>query len=131
LSEIQTQSLVGAAQETQVRALLTPFAHVAWTAIAAGALWRAKGNAPMTIRPFLAGSFWKAFLIPVVLHMLWDSPIPPLLDLKFLVIGVVAWFVVLGLVQQGLWQVRNEQQAPRQEGQSATGAAAPVPGGSA
>lgn len=127
---LNTQSLVAAVQETQVRALLAPFAHGAWTAIAAGALWRAKGNAPMTIRPFLEGRFWRAFLIPVVLHMLWNSPIPPLLDLKFLLIGVVAWFVVLGLVQQGLWQVRDEQHALKPEGQPAAGAATLALGGS-
>lgn len=106
---LKTQSLLAAANETQVRALLSPFAHVAWTAIAAGALWRAKGDAPMTLKPFMDAAFWRAFLIPVALHMLWDSPIPPLLDVKYVAIGVVAWFVVLGLVQQGLWQVRDGQ----------------------
>lgn len=121
---LNTQSLMAAAQETQVRAVLSPFAHVAWTAIAAGALWRAKGDAPMTVKPFMDAAFWKAFLIPVVLHMLWDSPIPPLLDLKYLAIGIVAWFVVLGLVQQGLWQVRDGQRAPGPAGQPAPGAAA-------
>jgi RsiW-degrading membrane proteinase PrsW (M82 family) len=128
---LKTQSLIAAAHETQVRALLSPFAHVAWTAIAAGALWRAKGAAPMTIRPFLNGGFWKAFLIPVVLHMLWNSPLPAVLDFKFLTIGVIAWFVVFGLVQQGLWQIRDVQRIPGPENQSLTAAATAVPGGGA
>jgi len=41
----------------------------------------------------------------------------------------VAWFVVFGLVQQGLWQVRVEQQALKHEGQAATGAATLALGG--
>lgn len=125
---LEAQSLTAAVSVTQVRALLSPFGHVPWTAIAAGALWRAKGDAPMTIKPFTDGSFWKAYLIPVVLHMLWDSPVPALFFLKYIAIGIVGWFVVFGLVQQGLWQVRDEQRASGPARQATV--IAPAPAGS-
>jgi RsiW-degrading membrane proteinase PrsW (M82 family) len=91
------------------RAVLSPFAHVAWTAIAAGALWRVKGARRFSPAMFLDGSFLGAFSIPVVLHMIWNSPLPSPFYLKHLACGFVSWFVLFGLVQQGLRQVKSEQ----------------------
>jgi RsiW-degrading membrane proteinase PrsW (M82 family) len=54
-------------------------------------------------------TFLRAFLIPVGLHMIWNSPLPSPLYLKQLVLGGVGWFVLFGLVQQGLRQVKAEQ----------------------
>jgi len=93
----------------RLRAFLTPFGHVAWTAIAAGALWRAKGDRNLTPAIFMDQKFLKAFSIPVLLHMIWNSPLPSPYHILQLVLGVVGWFVVFGLVQQGLYQVRDEQ----------------------
>lgn len=97
-----------------MRALLSPFGHVAWTAIAAGALWRVKGSRPVDFEMFLQPRFWRTFAVPVVLHMIWNSPLPDFLYLKFVVLGTVAWFVIFALVQQGLRQVRDEQVARTQ-----------------
>jgi RsiW-degrading membrane proteinase PrsW (M82 family) len=108
---LNARSLGAATDNIQLRALLAPFGHVAWTAISAGALWRAKGEGPITVATFTAPTFLKAFLIPVVLHMFWNLPIELPLMGKYVVVGVVAWFVVFGLVQQGLKQVKAEQKA--------------------
>jgi protease PrsW len=93
----------------QLRALLTPFGHVAWTAIAAGALWRARGEQSFQIQMLLDGRFLKTLTIPMALHMAWDSPFSSPFDIHLIVLGVIGWFVVFGLVQQGLRQVRDEQ----------------------
>lgn len=97
-----------------IRAFLTPFGHVAWTAIAAGALWRAKGTRPLTLSVFGEIGFLKAFSIPVALHMIWNSPLPSPFWSKHLVLGAIGWFVLFGLVQQGLRQVRDEQREATQ-----------------
>jgi protease PrsW len=93
----------------QVRAFLTPFGHVAWTAIAAGALWRVKSDQRFRLHLLLDGSFLKTMAIPVLLHMAWDAPFSSPFDLHLIVLGVIGWFVVFGLVQQGLRQIRDEQ----------------------
>lgn len=95
------------------RGVLSPFGHIVWTAIAGAALWRAKGAQPFRMSMLLNGKFWHLFLIPVILHVLWNSPL--LLNIpyhgRFLLLGFVAWFVVIALVQEGLKELRAEKLA--------------------
>ena len=94
----------------QTRAFLTPFGHVAWTAICAGALWRVKGDSHFQVGMLLEPAFLRTMAIPMTLHMLWNAPFQLPLEMKPVAIGVVGWFVVFGLVQQGLHQVREQQE---------------------
>lgn len=98
-------------QVLRTRAFLTPWGHVAWTAIAAGAFWRIKGSQPMRLSMLLDNRFLKAFMIPVVLHTLWDAPWQLPFDGNYIISALVSWYVVFGLVQQGLRQVKEEQKA--------------------
>jgi RsiW-degrading membrane proteinase PrsW (M82 family) len=93
----------------QKRAFLTPFGHVAWTAICSGALWRIKGDSRFQVGMLLEPAFLKTMAIPMLLHMLWNAPFQLPFELKHIGIGIVGWFVVFGLVQQGLHQVRERQ----------------------
>jgi RsiW-degrading membrane proteinase PrsW (M82 family) len=58
---------------------------------------------------FVNKRFLGAFLFPIALHMIWNSPIPSPFYLKHILLGILGWFIVFGLVQQGLWQIRDEQ----------------------
>jgi RsiW-degrading membrane proteinase PrsW (M82 family) len=93
----------------QTRAFLTPFGHVAWTAIAAAALWRVKGDGSFQPGMLLYSTFLKTMVIPMMLHMLWNAPVQLPFELVHIGIGIVGWFVVFGLVQQGLHQIREQQ----------------------
>lgn len=98
------------------RGWLSPFGHVVWTAIAAGALWRVKKEGVFELR-MLNATFWKTFSVPVVCHMLWDSKIamgvagePQVWNyLVTLALGAISWYVAFKLVQEGLKQVRTMQ----------------------
>jgi RsiW-degrading membrane proteinase PrsW (M82 family) len=96
-------------QVLRLRGVLAPLGHVAWTALAAGAFWRVKMDKPMSAAMLFDSRFLKAFMIPVVLHAIWDAP----WQLPFwgnqILTGIVTWYVVFGLVQQGLRQVKEEQ----------------------
>ncbi len=55
-----------------LRGVESPLGHVAWTAIAAGAFWRVKGDKPTSPAMLLDTRFLKAFAIPVLMHTIWD-----------------------------------------------------------
>jgi len=112
-----TKNVEAMVQSIYLRAAITPFGHIAWTAISAGALWRAKIKYPSWAAALGDRSFLKMMAIPVTLHALWNLslggplqglPLAGLFEiLKQCAIGVVGWYIVLGLVQQGLRQIKT------------------------
>lgn len=106
-----------------MRALMAPFGHVVWTAVTAGAYWyvmglkvaaheRAKEDTSIDFSIFADMRFLRLALIPVGLHMLWNSGIVwAKLGLYpgTIAMGVVAWIIALRLVKQGCDQIKIEQ----------------------
>ena len=112
-----------------VRGMLSPFGHIAWTAMAGAALWRVKGAQPCAIAMLKDVRFLKIFGIAVVLHMLWNSPLNLPFYGKYALLGVAAWIVILALIQDGLKELREEKaktSAGRKEGVPANGPTVPV-----
>ena len=97
------------------RGILSPLGHIVWTAIAGAALWRVKGDKEFNFSMLGNGKFWHLFLISVVLHSVWDVSIPVLDNFpyfgKYILLGAIAWFVVLALIQEGLKELRAEKVA--------------------
>jgi RsiW-degrading membrane proteinase PrsW (M82 family) len=50
-----------------------------------------------------------------VLHMLWNSPLELPLFGKYIGLGMVAWTVILALIQDGLQQLRVEKVAAMEQ----------------
>jgi len=68
-----------------LRALLAPFGHGTWTALAAGGIWRGKARGLRLVDAPVFGGFVAA----VGLHTLWDwQPLPD--------VPAVAWFLAIG-----------------------------------
>lgn len=105
-----------------LRAFLSPFTHVIWTAAAAGALWRVKQDRPFEVSMLFDWRFLRVFLIVVVLHALWNSPLTlPVvggmsgyLALR-IVFGLVGWLIIFLLVQAGLRQIKVAQREQSSE----------------
>ena len=105
----------------QVRALITPFGHIVWTAITAGAYWLVLRQRIMEgLRDYNSTGidwsiltdirFLRIAIIPVLLHLVWNTGwLAGFGLLRFLVLGVIAWAVALRLVQAGLQQIRDEK----------------------
>jgi RsiW-degrading membrane proteinase PrsW (M82 family) len=99
-TDAMTQNLI-------IRGFLSPFAHVVWTAIAAGALWRVSRGGPLSMESFLNWRFASPFLVVVALHFVWNSSFfdgVPFFG-KYLVLGAIAWIVALGLLFGGFREV--------------------------
>ena len=86
------------------RGVLSPFGHIAWTAIAAGALWRVSYANSFNLQALRDPRFLKLFALPVILHAFWDLPIHVPFLANFAVLGVIAVVAVLSLLQSGLRQ---------------------------
>jgi RsiW-degrading membrane proteinase PrsW (M82 family) len=108
------RGVIGMLQILRLRGILAPLGHVAWTALAAGAFWRVKQDKKTSVAMLFDKRFLKAFMIPVVLHAIWDAPWQLPFSGNQILTGIVAWYMVFGLVQQGLRQVKEEQKAQLQ-----------------
>lgn len=96
-----------------MRGALSPFAHVVWSAIAGAALWRVKRGRPFAFGMLSQGRFLRLFLVPVAFHMVWNSHWELWFYGKYLILGALAWIVVLSLLQEGLREIREEQMKSR------------------
>jgi hypothetical protein len=111
----------------RLRGLLSPFGHIAWTAIAAAALWRARAGGGPLLPSLAEKRFLILFAVPVGLHFIWNLPFSGPFMIKYLLLGFVAYVVIFSLVQTGLGEVRESALA-----RAATpGAAAAGPGAGA
>ena len=96
-------------QNINMRGLLSPFCHIVWSAIAGCALWRVINGHKFKWRMLCDERFIRLLLVPVILHMIWNSPLQLPYFGTFIILGFVGWFVCLSLVQEGLHEIADEQ----------------------
>ena len=105
-----------------LRAMLAPCGHVVWTSITAGAYWRVlslkvqqgerlAGDRKIDTSIFFDMRFLSIAVIPIILHMAWNAGIALEQFGNIAAIGyfVIAWVVLLRLVQAGINQVKEEK----------------------
>lgn len=92
-----------------IRGVLSPLGHIVWSAIAGCALWRVIKGRTFKWSMLCDEKFIRLFLVPVFLHMVWNSPLQLPLYGTFLIVGAVGWIVCLSLVQEGLHEVAAEK----------------------
>jgi RsiW-degrading membrane proteinase PrsW (M82 family) len=128
INQATTDAVAALVYMLELRGALAPFMHVVWSSIAVGAFWRVKQDRPTSLSMLLNGRFLMAFLIPVLMHTLWDAGItfPNVFkgmsdaQVEYIMDGVMAftalisWYVVFTMIQQGLNQVRDIKKAQLQ-----------------
>jgi RsiW-degrading membrane proteinase PrsW (M82 family) len=104
--------LEGVFQNIWIRGLLTPGGHVAWTALVGAALWKVRGDQPFTFSMLRDERFLRVFGLAIGLHMIWNSPFGNELPYfgKYVILAGVAWLAIFGFIQDGLNQIRREQE---------------------
>jgi RsiW-degrading membrane proteinase PrsW (M82 family) len=95
-----------------LRGLLSPFMHIVWTANAAAALWLVKGDKPLNWNMLADPKFLRVMISSMLLHMTWNAnfhllEIPVFYDIKYLLLGIIAWVICFRLVQVGLKQLNE------------------------
>lgn len=100
-----------------LRGILSPFGHVVWTAITAGALWRVVHDGPLRTSSLADWRFVSPLIAVVLLHFTWNSDL--LWDLpfyaKYVVLGAIAWTIAFGLLFTGFREVRETAAGARQD----------------
>lgn len=96
-------------QTIYIRGLTSPGGHATWSAISASAVLLAKGNKPLELNLFFSGRFWKIFIIPVILHALWDTPMElgHEIYLQYWLLFAAIWVIVLIFINMGLNEVKQ------------------------
>lgn len=112
----RSNTFQGIVDSVVLRGLLAPFMHIVWTANAAAALWLVKGDKPFNTSMLTDMRFLRVMISSMLLHMIWNAnfstiQIPIFLDLKFPVLGVLAWIITFRLVQTGLKQLNDARHA--------------------
>jgi protease PrsW len=104
---LETQSAATANSNIITRGMMSPFGHIAWTAIEGGALWSVKGANKFRFSMLLHKRVLTLVACSMALHFTWNLGFVGPYKLKYWVLGFIAWTLVLALLQQGLKQVRS------------------------
>ena len=99
------------------RGLYSPFTHVVWTAITAGALWRVVHDSPLKTSSLADWRFASPFIAAVLLHFTWNSPLLWSLpySAKPILLGLIGWTIAFGLLFRGFREVREAAASTRPE----------------
>lgn len=94
----------------QTRGILSVLGgHVLWTALVGAALWRVRGDQRLHLSMLADPRFLRVFAVAVAAHMVWDMSFELPLYLKYILLGFVVWVALLGMIQGGLRQIKDEQ----------------------
>ncbi|HEY6956028.1 MAG TPA: PrsW family glutamic-type intramembrane protease [Flavisolibacter sp.] len=98
------------------RGLLSPFMHIVWTANASAAFWLIKSDRKFSWDMLGDMRFIRVLVSSMLLHMVWNAefgilPLPFFMDLKYLILGAIAWVICFRLVQAGLKQLNDARRA--------------------
>ncbi len=92
-----------------LRGILSPFAHIVWTAVAGAALWRVQKGGDFSFNLLKNKRFYAPFGTIIICHAVWNSPFSLPFMGKFIICGVTAWILALSLLNLGIKQIADEK----------------------
>ena len=98
-------------ESIQTRFWGSPIAHIVWTAVSGGALWRVQRGGNFYIGLFKKKEFYEPFNVMILCHVIWNSGILYYIPFfgGYLFIGLIAWILALSLVNLGIKQIADEK----------------------
>ena len=93
-----------------LRGLLAPGGHVAWAAIAGGALLLAKRDRMLSVKHYFDYRFIIFFWLAIAMHAIWDMPIyiSDIIPVVQIVMTLFAWVILFVLMSAGLKEVSRK-----------------------
>jgi|GEM_PF-5568981 len=90
-----------------LRALLSPFMHIPWSAMVGFALWRAISVSGYSFSGFFNKKFMSLFLLAIGMHMFWNSPLNVAPVIVAILLAVIEYTIIIYLIQDGINEVRK------------------------
>ena len=95
-----------------LRALLSPFCHIPWSAIVGAALWRTMQYKVWNIENLLNRKFLSLFFFSIGMHMFWNSSLlESNLPIKAAIVGGLEYTIIVYLLQEGINEIRQLKSA--------------------
>ncbi len=91
------------------RGLLAPGGHVAWAALTGAAFCRVQGDQPFKLNMLVKVKFLRVFLLVVLMHALWDTPITGMFPFGQIFLTVASWIAVFLLIRAGLKEIGEKK----------------------
>ena len=93
----------------QLRGILSPMGHIAWTAIASASFWRVLNGDKFSYKIFLNRKFYIPFSIVVFIHAIWNSNTYIPFQGTCIILGLVSWRIILNIINLGIKEISAEK----------------------
>ncbi|WP_134683775.1 PrsW family glutamic-type intramembrane protease [Brevibacillus migulae] len=96
------------------RGVLAPGGHIVWAALSGAALCMAKRERKFTLLSLGDIRFLRIFGIVILLHILWDLPLPFISELPIvqLLLTVISWVIAFAVINSGLKEISQLKHQP-------------------
>ena len=96
----------------EIRALLTPFLHIPWSAMVGFALWRTCINNKINLSNLLNRKFLALFITAILMHMFWNSSLlQDEMIIKTAIIAAIEYSIIAYMIQEGINEIRTLKSA--------------------
>lgn len=90
------------------RGLFAPGGHVAWAGLTGAAFCRVQGDRPFKLNMLFSIKFLRVFILVVLMHALWDTPITGMFPFGQIFLMIASWIVVFLLMRAGLKEISEK-----------------------
>ncbi|MEH7375540.1 PrsW family intramembrane metalloprotease [Neobacillus drentensis] len=87
------------------RGIFAPGGHIAWAALTGAAFCRVQGDHPFNLNMLFRFRFLRVFILVVLMHALWDTPITGMFPFGQIFLMLASWVVVFLLIRAGLKEI--------------------------
>ncbi|MGG3467153.1 PrsW family intramembrane metalloprotease [Neobacillus pocheonensis] len=91
------------------RSFLAPGGHIAWAALTGAAFCGVQKDNKFDINMVIKLKFLRIFFIVVLMHALWDSPIPAIFPFGQIMLMVASWILVFRMIRIGLKEIAEKK----------------------
>lgn len=91
------------------RSVFAPGGHVAWAALTGAAICMVQGDKQFQLNMLLHSKFVRIFVLVVLMHALWDTPIKGIFPFGQIFLMIASWVLVFRIVRYGLNEIADKK----------------------